>query len=161
MLLSHIFQCLRDLDVALGELGSSARSIMCCLSGLCSLEFALTKRSPWCNGHTLVLAHGDDLALHVSVGSIPLTLIDGEGAQALLAGVCVGFDDDPGGRVRDTEVEDLACKDELVQALHDFLDAGGEVPPVHVEEVDVVCSELLQAGLDGNAHRLDGVADKV
>jgi hypothetical protein len=45
----------------------------------------------------------------------------------------VGFADDPSRRVTDSEVQDLAILNHMVQALHQLWDAGREVPPVHVE----------------------------
>ena len=51
--------------------------------------------------------------------------------------------------------------DEAVEAVHDFLDGGGEVPPVQVEDVDVVGLQLLEAVLDGDVHGFEGVADEV
>lgn len=77
------------------------------------------------------------------------------------ARVVVGLDDHPRWRVRHTQVEHLAGGDQRVQAVHDLLDGGGEVPPVHVQQVDVVGAQLLQAAVDGDVHALDRVADKV
>ena len=35
------------------------------------------------------------------------------------------------------KVENLACYDEIVQAVHELLDRGVVVPVVHVEDVDI------------------------
>lgn len=43
--------------------------------------------------------------------------------------------------------------------MHDLFDGGGEVPPVNVEDVDVVCLEFAEAMLDGDAHAFKRVAD--
>ena len=51
----------------------------------------------------------------------------------MLAGVRVAFDDDPGGRVGNAEVEHLVVGDEVVEGLHYFGDAGCHVPVVDVE----------------------------
>lgn len=45
----------------------------------------------------------------------------------------VGLAHYPGWSVTDTEIQDLAGLDELVQGLHDLLDGGAKVPPVDVE----------------------------
>jgi hypothetical protein len=45
--------------------------------------------------------------------------------------------------------------------VHDLLDAGSEVPPVHVEKIDIVRLQLPEAVVDGDVQRLEGVADVV
>jgi hypothetical protein len=45
--------------------------------------------------------------------------------------------------------------------MHDFLDTCGKVPPVNVEEVNVIGAELLQRAIDRDVHGLERVADKV
>ena len=76
----------------------------------------------------------------------------------MVARILVGFRHDPGGRVGDTEVEDFAGGDEIVEAEHDFFDRGRVVPPVDVEDVDVAGLEFLETGLDADAHRFAAVA---
>ena len=56
----------------------------------------------------------------------------------MIAGVLVCFGDDPGGGVADAEVEDFALLDDGVEGLHEFGDGGCEVPPVDVEDVEVI-----------------------
>lgn len=75
--------------------------------------------------------------------------------------VRVRLDHHPRGRIRHPEVQNLARRDESVKPVHDLLDAGGEVPPVHVEKIDVVGLQLPEAVVDGDAQRLEGVADVV
>lgn len=70
----------------------------------------------------------------------------------------VGFAYDPGGCVAHAQVQDLAGLDHLVQALHEFGNARGEVPPMHIEQIYVVGLELLQGSIDRNAERLCAVA---
>ena len=48
-----------------------------------------------------------------------------------------------------------------MERLHEFGDGGGEVPPVDVEEIDVVCLEFLQASVQGDAQALGVVAYEV
>ena len=160
--LGNLLQRIRDLDIILGEVGS-ARTTTFGLVGasLCGLEFALSERRPRRNGHSLVPAHGDDFSLDVSESGVPSTLVYGERTETVGPSVVVGLDDNPGGGVGDTEVQDLAGGDEVVEAVHDFFHGGGEVPPVDVEEVDVIGLELLETALDGDAHALDGISDEV
>ena len=44
-----------------------------------------------------------------------------------------------------------------MQAIHDLLNRGVPVPPVHVQNVDVRSPQLLQAGIYADVHRLDVV----
>ena len=67
------------------------------------------------DGHALVAAHGDDVAFEVAHEGGEATLVDGELAEAVRAGVLVGFCDDPGWSVADAEVEDFALLDEDVE----------------------------------------------
>lgn len=48
-----------------------------------------------------------------------------------------------------------------MQTSHDFLDAGFPVPPMEVEEIDVVGSKLLQRCVDGDVHRLHVVSGEM
>ncbi len=78
-----------------------------------------------------------------------------------MARVLVGPADDPGGRVGNAEVEDFAGLDEVVEAVHDFGDGGGEVPPVDVEKIDVAGLELRKARLQRHAQAFGVVAGVV
>jgi hypothetical protein len=40
--------------------------------------------------------------------------------------------------LRDTEVKNLALKDKGVKGVHNFLDGSSVIPPVEVEDVDVL-----------------------
>lgn len=53
------------------------------------------------------------------------------------------------------EVQDLSLRDKVVQTVHDLLNRGLVVPPVHVQKVNVVRSQLLQARFNGDMHRLE------
>jgi hypothetical protein len=56
------------------------------------------------------------------------------------------------------EVEHLARKDEAVKGLHQLRNAGGEVPPVDVEEVDVGSVESLEGPFNTEMHGLEAVS---
>lgn len=49
----------------------------------------------------------------------------------------------------------------MVQAVHDLFDAGGVVPPVHIEDVDVRRAQLLERIFSGEVHRFGVVPDVV
>ena len=59
---------------------------------------------------------------------------------------------------RTHKVENLALLDEDVQSLHHLLNAGVPVPGMHVEEVDIVGTKLLERRVEGYMHGLDVVA---
>ncbi len=59
------------------------------------------------------------------------------------------------------QVKDLSLGNEVVEAIHDLFDWGFKVPPVHVENIDVIGSKLSQTLLDGDMHGLDVVSDVV
>ena len=48
----------------------------------------------------------------------------------------------------------------MIQTLHDLLDPGREVPPMDVQDVDVVRAQLLEGVLNRIVHRLDAVSYK-
>ena len=66
----------------------------------------------------------------------------------------------PGWRVADAQIEDLSNENELVERLHYLLDRRGEIEPMNVENVDIICSQLLQAGSDGSVKALGRVSGK-
>ena len=127
---------------------------------------------------TLADAHGQDLALEIAVDDAPLALVNHERGLVREAGVRVGLCDDPCGGVRDAlqillslylqtraqnathQIQDFALHDEVVQAVHNLFDARVIIPPVQVEDVDVVRAQLLQRAVQGHIHRLEIVADK-
>jgi hypothetical protein len=55
--------------------------------------------------------------------------------------------DDPGRPVRDTEIHDSTSFDGNVQRVHDLLDRGCPVPPVHVVNVDVISLQFGERSL--------------
>ncbi len=57
------------------------------------------------------------------------------------------------------KIKNLSCCNEMMKAIHDFLDAGRVVPPVEIENVDVVRAKLLQGRFDGEMQRLGAVSD--
>ena len=157
--LRNTLQHLRHLDLRLRR----RRHVppLAALPLLLALEVAAPERPPRRETHALGVAHGDDVALKVPLRRRPPALIDDELAQPVVARVLVGLADDPRGRVADAEVEDLAGADEVVERLHELGDGGGEVPPVDVQQIDIVGPQLLEAVAHGEVQRLGRVADEV
>ena len=58
------------------------------------------------------------------------------------------------------KVENFAGHDELVEVVHDLLDAAPVVPPVNVQKVNVRRAQLLERVVHGVDHGLEAVADK-
>ena len=55
------------------------------------------------------------------------------------------------GRIGDAyEVEDLSLRHKRVQAVHDLLDARGVVPPMDVENIDIVSPQFLERRFKGD-----------
>ena len=79
----------------------------------------------------------------------------------MITGILVRLRHDPRRRVRDAEIEDLALVGGRVERLHDFGDRRRVVPPVDVEDVDVVGLELLQTGVQADEQGLAVVASVV
>lgn len=97
-----------------------------------SLEAASTKDPKRQDRHALGLAHGDNLALQVTLLRRIAALVDGERAQAVLACVGVAFDNEPGRRVTYAQVENFALRHEVVEGLHQLGDGCGVVVYVDV-----------------------------
>ena len=57
--------------------------------------------------------------------------------------------DKPSRAVGHSEIEDFTLFHQIVEAVHDLLDAAGVVPPVKVEDVDVIGAKLPERGVDG------------
>ena len=51
------------------------------------------------------------------------------------------------------EVENLSLNDECMQGIHDFLDGGIIIPPMHIENVDIGSAQLLEGFFYGNMER--------
>ncbi len=77
---------------------------------------------PTTKAHLLVCAHGNDFTFKITLGSAPFALIDDELPEAKIASVLVRFGDDPGRRIRDAEVENLANTNHIVEGVHEFGD---------------------------------------
>ncbi len=79
----------------------------------------------------------------------------------MVSRVRIGFDDDPSRRVAYAQVQHLALGYEMVETLHDLFDTGGEVPVVHVQDIDVRGLELLERCLNTESERFGVVGAEV
>lgn len=75
--------------------------------------------------------------------------------------VFVSLDNNPSRCIRNTKVKNLASSNQSIESMHNLLNTGSEIPPMHVEQVDVIRTHLLQRTVYRDMHRLEGVADKV
>lgn len=50
------------------------------------------------------------------------------------------------------EIEHISSLNERVQAIHYFLDGSFPIPPVDIKNVDIRCSQFLQAGFYTDMH---------
>lgn len=59
------------------------------------------------------------------------------------------------------QVEHLALDDQVVKRVHDLFNGGGPVPPVHIQDVDVRCAQLLEGGFNGDSEGLGVISGVV
>ena len=153
----------RDLGFPFGLLAAREGAkplalLLACFDLRPGLEFAAAQDAPGGDGHAVVACHGQDVSLEVSQHDVPATLINGEGCLAVQARVHVGCTNNPGGRVGDAEIHDFALFDEDVKSVHDLFDRAAVIPPVEVEDIDVIGLELFEGVTKGEVHGLLVVA---
>jgi hypothetical protein len=61
---------------------------------------------------------------------------------------------------RTHQIKDLSRKNEDVQTVHNLLHGCVQVPDVHVEYIDVGCTQLLQARFEAEFHGLGVVSQE-
>jgi hypothetical protein len=64
----------------------------------------------------------------------------------------------PRRRIRDAQIQHLARLNHIVQRQHNFLDTGRVLPPVNVEDIDIVSLESPQRVLQTETHGFGAVA---
>ena len=52
------------------------------------------------------------------------------------------------------QVENLSLYYQVMKSVHHLLNAGRVIPPMNVENIDVVRTKLLQGRVDREGHRL-------
>ena len=65
------------------------------------------------------------------------------------------------GRSYTHEIEYLSLSDEVVKTIHYFLNTGRVVPPVDIEDVDIIGPKFFQRSFDGYMHGFGAIAVKV
>lgn len=65
----------------------AAAALLIVLALLFGGEVAAAEGAPGADGHALVAGHGEDFALEVALCGGPAALVDGEAAEAVVAGV--------------------------------------------------------------------------
>jgi hypothetical protein len=130
------------------------------------LSFSSTTSSKWkrlTNAHTVCSAHWEDISLKVSSGEIPLSLatsqrlastrrrgyvLDDELSKTVRPGIFVGLSNDPSWSIGYTKVQDFSRPHNIVQGKHNLLDGRRVIPPVNVEDINVIGLQLEQRGFE-------------
>ncbi len=60
----------------------------------------------------------------------------------MAACVLVRLADDPCRCIADAEVKDFSLMHQIVEAEHELGDAGSEIPPVDIKDVNIFCFQL-------------------
>lgn len=72
--------------------------------------------------------------------------------------VVVTCRNEPGGGIRNTEIENFALLNQDMQGIHDLFDAGELVVPVQIQDVDVVCLQFRETVAHTHVQRAATVA---
>lgn len=59
------------------------------------------------------------------------------------------------------QVKHFPLHNQVMQSIHDFLNTCFIIPPMNIQDINIVGPELLQACVDTEVERLDVVADVV
>ena len=59
------------------------------------------------------------------------------------------------------QIEHFAQRDEMVKRVHHFLNRSGPIPPVHIQDVDVRGTKLLERFLNGDVEGLGVISGVV
>jgi hypothetical protein len=65
----------------------------------------------------------------------------------------VGSSTKENGKVR-YQIKHFSLDDQVMKRVHDLLDRGGPIPPVHVQDIDIRGAQFLQGCLDGDVEGL-------
>ncbi len=87
--------------------------------------------------------------LHRTLHQAVLNLQRHKWRPAAQIGQGLHLGDTPCRCVTDTQVENFAITNEIVEGAHHLIRRGSEIPCVQIEQIDAVCIELPQAGLNG------------
>jgi hypothetical protein len=70
----------------------------------------------------------------------------------------ISLTNNPSRRITNPQIQHLPTRHQLIQALHHLRHARREIPPMHIQQVDVIRLQFLQARLDAHAQRFRVVA---
>jgi hypothetical protein len=52
------------------------------------------------------------------------------------------------------QIKHFSLDDQVMKSVHDLLDRGGPIPPVHVQDIDVRGAQFLEGCLNGDVEGL-------
>jgi hypothetical protein len=52
------------------------------------------------------------------------------------------------------QIKHFSLDDQVMKRVHDLLDRGGPIPPVHVQDIDIRGAQFLEERLDGDVEGL-------
>jgi hypothetical protein len=52
------------------------------------------------------------------------------------------------------QIKHFSLDDQIMKRVHDLLDRGGPIPPVHVQDIDIRGAQFLEGCLDGDVEGL-------
>jgi hypothetical protein len=67
----------------------------------------------------------------------------------------------PSRRIAHPQIQNLATAYQLIKTLHQLRHTRRKIPPMHIQQIDVVGLQFLKTGLDRHAHRFRAVAREV
>jgi hypothetical protein len=89
-------------------------------------------------GYTLATSHGG------------LTdILDNKLGQTVRPSILVGLSNDPSWSIRNTKVQDLSAPDQIVQGEHNLLDGCRIIPPMEIQNINVIGLQLDQGCFEG------------
>jgi hypothetical protein len=68
----------------------------------------------------------------------------------------VGSSTEESGKVG-YRIKHFSLDDQITKCVHDLLDRGGPIPPVHVQDIDIRRPQFLEGCLDGELCMIPGV----
>jgi hypothetical protein len=150
-------------DPAVAEGGDAGVSGPLAVAAVAAGQQPAAQRRPGGHRQLQRLRHRQQLPLHAALDQAVGHLQAGEPGPAAQVGQRDRLRDDPGGRVGDADVADLAGADHIVQCPHHLFDRREGVPDVQPVQIQVVDAEPSQArpatapGSSGGRQLLSGL----
>jgi hypothetical protein len=76
-------------------------------------------------------------------------VLDDELGQTVRPGILIRLSNDPSWSVGHTEVQDLSTPDQIVQGEHNLLDGCRVIPPMEIQNINVIGLQLDQGSFEG------------